>query len=444
MNTSRRDFLKSSAFLLGTSASLHPLLSPSIARAAAANAASLPVSLPLESGWEFNRQTFGSPWEVWNLKTPGWHPIHLPHCFNHYDACDPDAPAYRGQGWYRTTIRPANPCPGGRTLLHFGGAGQRTSVYAGSTLVAHNIGGYNEFVVDITGSERNASGEIPLAILCDNSRDPHAIPSDISDFNLYGGIYRHLRLVYVPAVAVELLHVQSSVAPGQPAQCSVLARLYNPDVLTGTLDLAFSVFAPDGSTMHTASLQLQPWQDLRSLWQFSVPAPQLWSPASPSLYQCTLTLHSEYGDQSVTQRFGIRHFDFQEHGPFFLNGEKLLLRGTQRHEDHAGCAAAIPDDVTRQELKMIRDMGANFIRLAHYPQAELVLDLCDELGLIVWEELPWCRSGVGDAQMRSNARHLLALMIEQHYNHPSIVFWSLGNEEDWPNIDPGDKQIHRA
>jgi beta-galactosidase len=399
---------------------------------------------PLETGWEFNRSTFGNPWEMWSLHAAGWEAVQLPHCFNHYDACDPDTPAYRGQGWYRTKIKPANPFQDGRTLLHFGGAGQRTSVYAGNTLMGHNTGGYNEFVVDLTSAERDSHGEIPLAILCDNSRDIHAIPSDVSDFNLYGGIYRHLHLVYVPAIALELLHVKSEVTLGQPAQCSVLARLYNPEELTTPLDLAVVVTAPDGATLHTENLRLQPWQGMRELAKFIVGDSKLWSPSSPALYQCRLTVRSQYGEQVSTRRFGLRHFEFQEHGPFFLNGEKLFLRGTQRHEDHAGCAAAIPDDITRKEMRMIRDMGANFIRLAHYPQAEVVLDLCDELGLIVWEELPWCRAGGGDAALRSNARNLLKLMIEQHYNHPSIAFWSLGNEEDWPGIDPGDGQVSVA
>jgi beta-galactosidase len=436
MNTSRRDFLKTSAL-----AAAYGVLSPSIARAAATDAIGAPTMQPLETGWEFNRTTFGNPWEMWSLHAAGWEAVRLPHCFNHYDACDPDKPAYRGQGWYRKKIKLDNPFPGGRSLLHFGGAGQRTSVYAGNTPMGHNIGGYNEFVVDITGAERDSRGEIPLSILCDNSRDIHAIPSDVSDFNLYGGIYRHLHLVYVPAIALELLHVKTDVTPGQPAQCSVLARLYNPEELTAQLDLALTVTAPDGSTVHTESLRLQPWDGMRELAKFTITGPKLWSPSSPALYQCRLALRSHYGEQVSTQRFGLRHFEFQEHGPFFLNGEKLFLRGTQRHEDHAGYAAAVPDDVTRKEMRMIRDMGANFIRLAHYPQAELVLDLCDELGLIVWEELPWCRAGGGDAALRQNCRHLLQLMIEQHYNHPSIVFWSLGNEEDWPGIDPGDGQV---
>jgi len=436
MNSSRRDFLKTSTLVAGFG-----VLSPSIARAAIADAIGAPTVQPLEKGWEFNRTTFGNPWEMWNLHAAGWEAVQLPHCLNHYDACDPDTPAYRGQGWYRTKIKLDNPFSGGRALLHFGGAGQRTSVYAGNTLMGHNIGGYNEFVVDITGAERDSHGEIPLSILCDNSRDIHAIPSDVSDFNLYGGIYRHLHLVYVPAIALELVHVKSDATPGQPSQCSVLARLYNPEELTAPLDLMLAVTAPDGSTVHTESLHLQPWQRMRELAKFTVADPKLWSPSSPALYQCRLALRSQYGEQVSTQRFGLRHFEFQEHGPFFLNGEKLFLRGTHRHEDHATFAAAVPDDVTRKEMQMIRDMGANFIRLAHYPQAELVLDLCDQLGLIVWEELPWCRAGGGDAALRSNARHLLQLMIEQHYNHPSVVFWSLGNEEDWPGIDPGDGQV---
>jgi beta-galactosidase len=132
----------------------------------------------------------------------------------------------------------------------------------------------------------------------------------------------------------------------------------------------------------------------------------------------------------------VRSLEFVEHGPFKLNGSRLLLRGTSRHADHAGMAAAMPDDLVRQELEMVRDMGANFIRLAHYQQDRLVLDLCDELGLMVWEEVPWCRAGVGDAAFQQNAKDMLAHMIDQHINHPSIILWGLGNEDDWPGEYP--------
>ena len=90
-------------------------------------------------------------------------------------------------------------------------------------------------------------------------------------------------------------------------------------------------------------------------------SPQLWSPGSPSLYHCAVTLKSVHGDISDTQRFGVRSFEFVKHGPFKLNGERLLLRGTHRHEDHAGLAAAMPEDLIVKEMQMIKDVGANFI-----------------------------------------------------------------------------------
>jgi beta-galactosidase len=123
----------------------------------------------------------------------------------------------------------------------------------------------------------------------------------------------------------------------------------------------------------------------------------------------------------------------------------VLLRGTQRHADHAGVAAAMSDDLVREEMRLIREMGANFIRLAHYQQDRLVLDLCDELGLMVWEEVPWCRAGVGSEAFQQNAKDMLTHMIDQHYNHPSIILWGLGNEDDWPDEYPSiDQQAIRG
>ena len=160
--------------------------------------------------------------------------------------------------------------------------------------------------------------------------------------------------------------------------------------------------------------------------------PELWSPESPALYKCTVTLKSTHGEQQVTESFGVRSFEWVEHGPFKLNGTRLLLRGTHYHEDHAGVGAAVPDDVVRQTLQQIKDMGANFVRLGHYQQAPLVLDECDELGLLVWEEIPWCRGGLGGERFRQQCRDMLHNMIDQHSNHPSVILWGLGNEDDWP------------
>jgi beta-galactosidase len=178
-----------------------------------------------------------------------------------------------------------------------------------------------------------------------------------------------------------------------------------------------------------------PWTGTETLTSFVLPNPRLWHPKTPALYTCTFTL----GDSIQIQRFGIRFCEFQQDGPFLLNGERLLLQGTHRHEDHAGYAAATPAGILRKEMHMIRDMGANFIRLAHYQQQRLVLDLCDELGILVWEEVSWCRGGVGSEAFQHQGKEKLATMIDQHRNHPSIILWGLGNEDDWegeyPSVD---------
>ena len=128
----------------------------------------------------------------------------------------------------------------------------------------------------------------------------------------------------------------------------------------------------------------------------------------------------------------MRSVEWVKHGPFKLNGERLLLRGTHYHEDHAGVAAAVPDEVVRETLHAMKDMGANFVRLGHYQQAPLVLELCDELGLLAWEEIPWCRGGLGGERFQQQCRDMLGNLIDQHYNHPSVILWGLGNENDWP------------
>lgn len=409
----------------------------------------------LAEGWEFYQGSLGSLWEIWRGDKASdnvtWTPVALPHCFNARDAVDPDARYYQGPGWYRTRLQPANPHPNGRTLLHFEGAGQYSQVFVGLEKAGEHRGGYDEWTVDITDTAARArtnklfNGEVPVAVLCDNSRDAESIPSDLSDFNRYGGLYRHVTLVQVPAISVERLHLEPVLQADGRAIVRVRARLHNPTVLADELEAAIEVTDPSGNVIHTASHKLAPWSGAQEIEAVDLRAPQRWSPHSPALYRCRLTLTSRYGRHTVTERFGVRAVEWVEHGPFKLNGERLLLRGTHYHEDHAGVAAAVPDAVVRQTLRQIKDMGANFVRLGHYQQAPLVLDLCDELGLLVWEEIPWCRGGLGGERFRRQARDMLRNLIDQHYNHPSVILWGLGNENDWPGDFPRfDKEDIRA
>ncbi|HWY32020.1 MAG TPA: glycoside hydrolase family 2 TIM barrel-domain containing protein, partial [Candidatus Acidoferrum sp.] len=396
----------------------------------------------LDRGWEYHQGTLGSVWEIWRgdkaSDNVAWSPVTLPHCFNARDAVDPDVQYYQGQGWYRTRLKLANPYPAGRTLLHFDGAGQQSRVFVGLEQVGEHAGGYDQWDVDITDAASRmltnaiSKDSVPIAVLCDNSRNAETIPSDLSDFVRYGGIYRHVSMVYVPRVSVERVHVQPALDTDGDASVKILSRLYNPTRSKNKLELDIQVSDPAGKVIYTHHETVKPWLEMKEVAAFEIHAPQLWSPRTPVLYRCTVSLNSPQGDQLVTERFGVRSFEWMEHGPFKLNGERLLLRGTQYHEDHAGVGAAVPDEVVRQTFQQIKEMGANFVRLGHYQQSPQVLELCDELGLLVWEEIPWCRGGIGGPHYRQECRDLLQAMIDQHYNHPSVILWGLGNENGWP------------
>jgi beta-galactosidase len=396
----------------------------------------------LDTGWQFYQGALGSTWEIWRgdkaADNVTWQPVTLPHCFNARDSVDPDVPYYQGPGCYRTRLRVENPFPNGRTLLRFDGAGQKSQVFVGMEKVGEHVGGYDEWTVDITDAAVRAAtnaffgGGTPVAVLCDNSRDAEMIPSDQSDFNRYGGLYRHVYLEYVPTISLARVHVEPRLAADGKASVKVRARLHNPTATNGEVDLAIEVRDSQGNVLQTATNNLSAWSGEKEIAAFEIGKPQLWSPKSPALYSCAVTLKSPQGEQQMAQRFGVRSFEWVEHGPFKLNGERLLLRGTQYHQDHAGVAAAVPDDVVRTTFQQIKDMGANFVRLGHYQQSPLVLEMCDQLGLLVWEEIPWCRGGLGGERYQEQGRDMLRNMIDQHYNHPSVILWGLGNENDWP------------
>src|SRR5665213_2661569 len=389
----------------------------------------------LDSGWEYYKGGLGGIWEVWRgskaSDNVAWTPVQLPHCFNAFDAVDPDVHYYQGPGWYRSRVAVANPFAGGRTLLHFEGAGQKTQVYVGLEKVgAEHVGGYDEFTVDITDAAKGNT--VPVAVMCDNSGVLEMIPFNLSDVTLYGGLYRHVDLVYVPAISLERVHVEPALTSADDATVKVRGRLYNPASLADEVTVSVEVRDPDGAVVLSATQKLTPWTGEKEIAAGAIPKARLWSPSSPALYVCAVTMKSAHGGQTTTTHFGLRSYQFVEHGPFKLNGERLLLRGTQYHQDHAGVGAAVSDGDTRQALRMIKEMGANFVRLGHYQQSPLVLDLCDQLGLLVWEEIPWCRGGVGGGRYRQQARDMLADLIDQHYNHPAVILWGLGNEDDWP------------
>ncbi len=404
----------------------------------------------LNDGWEFIRQDLGNVWEAVrpirndSEKVQIWTKVSLPHCFNATDAVELGVNYYQGPGWYRTLLNIDNPYKDGRTILHFEGAGQKNEVYIYTTKVAAHVGGYDEWSVDITDAVANFrkmedsqrfDGKVPIMIRCDNSRDTELIPSGLSDFNLYGGIYRYLNLVYTPSLSIKSVQIDATTdANGKVGQLSLLTDFENfADVQTANIHI--KVLDPQGKLIKEDTKDVSTFSK-QELLTLNILKPYLWSPDSPALYTCEVRLSSSAGEITYKEKFGFRHFEFKEKGPFFLNGKRLLLRGSHRHEDHVGVGAAMTEEQMIEEMKLMKAMGVNFIRLGHYQQSRIILNLCDSLGILVWEEIPWCRGGLGGEAYKDQARRMLTNMIGQHRNHPSIILWGMGNENDWPNDFP--------
>lgn len=291
-------------------------------------------SVGLIDGWEFIQQDLGGIGEVvrpTKADSPEailrWEEVQLPHCFNATDAVNPSRNYYQGPGWYRTAVNVKNPYNSGRILLHFEGAGQKTDVYIGLDKVGSHVGGYDEWTVDITDfvdrASRNANmmekfrGKVPPSIRCDNSRDLEMIPSDLSDFNVYGGLYRYVNLVYNIDLKVVVKDAQDEV-------------VYKTQLSTSGNKL---------------------------LHDFQLGEIEKWSPYAPVLYSLSINTTGKNGGQDFSNKFRFMEVRFEKNGRFYLNGDRLLIKGTHRHEDHAGVGAAMSEDLIRKEMKLIKKWG---------------------------------------------------------------------------------------
>jgi beta-galactosidase len=369
-----------------------------------------------------------------------WEQIDLPHTWNQWDAMD-SAPGYRRDAsWYQKELA-INGTADARYVLYFEGSNITTEVYVNGQKAGGHVGGYVGFDVDITDvvalGEKNT-----ISIRVDNSFNPNVIPSQKADFFIYGGITRDLWLKVLPKTHLADVRVTTPLVSKAEATTSVVVNFGQGAVLTSKHSLAYTLTAPDGRVVVDERMKSA---SLGKGVPFTIPAikdPALWSPDAPNIY--TLKVELLDGNSvidEITEAIGYRFYRFEPYGAFFLNGERLLLRGTHRHEEHAGYGAAMPNKLHVQDMEMMKDMGVNFLRLGHYPQDPEIYRMADELGIILWDELPWCRGGMGGEVWQANTERLFREQIRQNYNHPSIFFWSVGNEIYWlPDFENGDDE----
>ncbi|TWU27573.1 glycoside hydrolase family 2 TIM barrel-domain containing protein [Bythopirellula polymerisocia] len=375
-----------------------------------------------------------------NLDDSQWLPLRLPHTWNTEDSFDEDPGYRRNASWYRRNLVTPENLGDEHLYLRFEGVNQRAEVYVNGQLATHHVGGYTAFVCDITSLLNPTPGASNLiAVRVDNSWDPDVPPIAKINFTIYGGIYRNVHLLRVDPVHIAVndfaspgVFIDTLLVTRKEACVRIRGLVENQDASSHDCTVINTILSPEGREVGSARTELTIPETGRSEFETTVglqETPQLWSPDNAVLYRVkTEVLVEGIVRDLVTNDFGIRWFHFDPEQGFILNGEHLYLKGTNRHQDREGFGNALTDEQHREDLELIKQMGANFLRLGHYPQAPAVLDSADKLGLLLWEEIPvLTRISESDA-FRQNSLHMLEEMIKQHFNHPSIIVWGSMNE----------------
>lgn len=354
-----------------------------------------------------------------------WQSVNLPHTWNALDTTDVITGYRRDASWYAKTINLV-PDTERRYFLHFEAAQMKASIYVNDEKAGNHIGGYISFDIEITDQLRTGKNEILVRV--DNIVDKDLVPSQKADFFQYGGLTRDVWVLTTPRNRLKQVQVSTPEVSADSARVSLKAITDLVDNFTPA-GYRTSITSPSGVLVASGEAL-----------EFTIKNPELWSPDTPQLYTINTKMLDRHGAviDTFNDTFGLRWFEFKPNGPFYFNGERLLLRGTHLHEGHAGYGSAMTDAQRIADLTAIKELGANFVRLGHYSHDPVIYDTADKLGIILYDEVPWNRGGVGGEQWRANTQAMTRRMIEQNYNRPSVILWSLGNEMYWlPDVEGG-------
>ena len=342
----------------------------------------------------------------WSFCKPGCGPeaVTLPHTWNNLDGQDGGNDYFRGKCTYtKRFVRPA----GEKIFLELNGAAMRCVVMMNGEELARHDGGYSAFRVELTESLRDDNEHV---ITADNADNTEVYPQK-ADFTFYGGLYRDVNLIVVPEEHFELV---KDGTPGIKVTPVVDLEAKRANVTVETWHNGKSVeITVNGET-----------KTVERTAEFVIENVHLWDGLKdPYLYTATAKLPS--GDE-ISARFGCRVFACDPEKGFFLNGRSYPLRGVSRHQDLKGKGNALSHADHKADMAIIRELGANTLRLAHYQHAQEFYDLCDENGIVVWAEIPYITMHMQAG--RENTLSQMRELVTQCYNHPCIAVWGLSNE----------------
>lgn len=354
-------------------------------------------SMTINDGWTFEGQ-----------------PVHLPHTWN--------ADAYTKKDYLKGCFTyerqfewEKRDC---QTWLKIDAAFKKAEVLVNGKVVGQHVGGYTAFAFDLTPFL--VAGNNVLQIKVSNTDDTIAPIS--ADFTFMGGIYRDVWLIEKASQHFDVVDGVSVTA--DTCQVTVDCQVADAD---GCVVRSLLMDAKGNILAH----QVQNADDNTRLVLSLPKNPKLWSPESPYLYKVITTLESRTGNCEYDRQeryVGVRWYDFDAERGFLLNGKPYKLHGVCIHQDQKPFGIALDDDQHRRDFKLMKDMGVNFVRLAHYPQDEALLEMCDRLGMLVWEEIPVVDFVPADEAFAKNCETQLREMIRQHKSHTSVILWGYMNE----------------
>lgn len=376
-----------------------------------------------------------------------WEQIRLPHTANIEPLVIEDQ-QWQGDMFYRKFFEVEPEMEGKHITLNFEGAMHEADIYLNGEKVGYNAGGYLPFVVNITDHLKFDEENVLLVKLNneDNSQIPPGKAIEVLDFNYYGGIYRDVYLIAKDPLRISDPIEADRVAGGgilvsyenvseSEATVSVQADIENDRAESANAQLNYILQDEDGNVVNSAEAGIEIESASNSLQteKMLVQNPNLWSPDSPYLY--TLTVQLFDGEElidSEQQRIGIRTFGFDDENQFVLNGERLYLRGTNRHQDYPYIGYALSNEAQYRDAYKMKEAGFNFIRIAHYPPDPAFLEAADELGLLFMDAIPGWQY-YEDGLFAERALNDVRKMVRRDRNHPSIVFWEASlNESEMP------------
>ncbi|MFE7598664.1 discoidin domain-containing protein [Streptomyces sp. NPDC057494] len=401
---------------------------------------------------------FNTDWAFWREDAPGaeqpghddaaWAAVSLPHTMRLERKRPSVYDVFAGIGWYRRYFRIDPEDRGRRLSVVFDGVQTDCAVYLNGEKLAEHAGGSMGFVVDVTEKVR-PEGDNVLAVRVSNLDDPVTPPGKPRDqlgFLTFGGIYRGVTLRITDPVHVSDPLQEDTVAGGgvfvsypqasaTRATAQVKTHVRNRTATTAQVALSTVLYDAHGTEVARAkaTTQVPGNGDHTFVQKLSVSRPQLWHPDRPYLYRLVSEV-SKGGRllDSVTTRTGIRRIGFKPDG-FYLNGERIYLRGANIHQNYAYIGDAAPPSMKYREAQRLKLGGFNAVRAAHYPHDPAFLDACDELGLLVVACQPGWQNWNGDQTFVSRTYRDIAAMIRRDRNRPSVILWETSlNETHYP------------